>query len=58
MSIKDVLVDTINDAFTLIERIAPDDVKSDIDKFKTDIGVDANGKISSQTISDYIAKNK
>ena len=58
VSIKDVLVDTINDAFTLIERIAPDDVKSDIDKFKTDIGVDANGKISSQTISDYIAKNK
>lgn len=56
VSIKDVLVDTINNAFTLIEKIAPTDVKSDVRKFKNEIGTDLSGNVSSKTLADYISK--
>lgn len=58
VSIKDVLVDTINNAFTLIEEIAPTDMRGDIRKFKNEIGVDFSGKVSSKTLSNYISNNK
>jgi len=56
VTIKSVLIDTINNAFSLIESIAPIDMKSDINKFKTDIGIDSNGQVNPTTFSNYIAK--
>jgi hydrogenase maturation factor HypE len=56
-TIENVLVDTLNEAFDTLLSFAPTDVKDDITKFKTEIGVDTNGKVTTQTVSDYISKN-
>ena len=57
VTIKDVLIDTINDAFDLILEVAPDDVQEDIIGFKNEIGVDpVTGKITSETVSNYLAQ--
>jgi len=57
VTIKDALVDTINDGFDYIEKVAPEDVQKDIKKFKSELGVDGSGKVTSETLSKYIANN-
>ena len=54
VTITDVLVDTINNAFSLIEKIAPEDVKDDIVKFKNEIGL-VNGRVTAETLAKYIS---
>jgi len=57
ITLKSVLEDTLNDGFDVIASVAPADVKADVEKFKTEIGVDATGRITMNKIAEYVAAN-
>lgn len=48
------IVDFLNDGLDVVEYIAPDDLKTDIQEFRTEIDADVNGVISIAELQNYL----
>ena len=55
VTIKNTLIDTLNDGFDTIIDVAPDDIKGDIEDFKAEIDPGLDG-ISEIDFANYVAK--
>ena len=54
IDIKAALIDTINDGFDTLVKLAPDDTKEDVRKYRDEIDTNSDNTISAEEISAYI----